>query len=177
MKTTRARRTKNNPNRGRFRIGYWSAALILSLSGLSGVPFAHAAVNAEQRCQQAKLIASGKMSLCLKQQLSRKVAGKSAHPALCAAKFSAAITKADLRAARSGNSCRWLVNEDSTEVDLDARPDESASNTIIIFDGIASDLYNIDLCVEGADPGVAQSNVVIIFDGAEGDTYNISTCG
>ena len=146
MKTTRARRTKITPNRGRFRIGCWFTALILSFSGLSGVPFAHAAVSAEQRCQQAKLIASGKMSLCLKQQLSRKVAGKSSHPALCAAKFSAALTKADLRAARSGNSCRWLVNEDGTEIDLDASPEENASNTIIIFDGAEGDTYNISTC-------------------------------
>lgn len=132
MNTTRARRAKIIPNRWRFGIGCWFTALILSLSG---VPFAHAAVSAEQRCQQAKLIASGKMSLCLKQQLSRKVAGKSSHPALCAAKFSAAITKADLRAARSGNSCRWLVNEGGAEIDHNASPEENASNTIIIFDG------------------------------------------
>ena len=144
MNTTRARRAKISPNRWRFGIGCWFIALILFFSGLSGVPFAHAAVNAEQKCQRSKLIASGKMSLCLKQQLSRKVAGKSSHPALCAEKFSAAITRADLRAARSGNSCRWLMNEDGTEIDLDAGPEESASNTSTIFGGIASDLYNID---------------------------------
>ena len=156
-----------------FAFSFFLAAVVFALIW---VPSADAAINAEQRCQQSKLVASGKMSLCLKQQLSRKVVGKSSKPGLCAAKFSADIGKADLRAARAGSSCRWLVDEDGTGIDLDAGAEESASNIIIIFDGIASDLYNIDLCVEGSDPGVAQSNVVIIFDGAEGDTYNISTC-
>ena len=153
--------------------GFFVGMLMLTLLA---PPAVASAANAEQRCQQAKLIASGKMNLCLKRQLGRSVVGKPSKSGLCEAKFAADIRKADLKAARAGSSCRWMVDEDGTEIDLDTGANGSASNVIIIFDGIASDLYNIDLCVEGSDSDVAQSNVVLIFDGAEGDTYNISTC-
>lgn len=169
-----SRRNSDIEPRSHFPFGFFVAAVMLVLLA---APSAAAAANAEQRCQQAKLIASGKMNLCLKRQLGRSVVGKPSKSGLCEAKFAADIRKADLKAARAGSSCRWMVDEDGIEIDLDAGANDSASNVIIIFDGIASDLYNIDLCVEGSESGVAQSNVVMIFDGAEGDTYNISTCG
>ena len=174
MSRTLSRQKSDVERRSRFLLVSCISGLMIALLA---APSTTAAATAEQKCQQAKLIASGKMNLCLKRQLSRSVVGKLSNSSLCEAKFAADIRKADLKAARAGSSCRWMVDGDGTEIDLDAGADGSASNVIIIFDGIASDLYNIDLCVEGSDSGSAQSNVVIIFDGAESDSYNISTCG
>ena len=88
--------------------------LILSLA-LTSAAFA---ATDEEKCQKKKLIALGKRDLCLQQERSKEVLGKTPNLAGCAEKFEKAITKADDAAAKKGAVCRWLDNGDLTATDL-----------------------------------------------------------
>src|SRR4030095_5688640 len=68
------------------------------------------AVTPEQKCQQKKLKAWGKLEFCLKKNAAKVLGGKPDASASCQTKFSAALTKA--------GTCRYLDNGDGTVSDL-----------------------------------------------------------
>ena len=89
-------------------------ALVMSLA-LTTASFA---ATDEEKCQQKKLLALGKRSLCLQKEQSKGVLGKSTNLAACTEKFARAIAKANEAAAKKDASCRWLDNGDGTATDL-----------------------------------------------------------
>ena len=96
------------------RFGLTGLFLVLSLP-LVNPAFA---ATAEERCEKKKLLALGKRTLCLDQEISREVLGKTPDFARCAERFDKAIADADKAAAKKGTSCRWLEPGDGTAVDL-----------------------------------------------------------
>jgi Protein of unknown function (DUF1566) len=69
------------------------------------------AATPEQKCQEKKLKARGKLQLCLQKNSAKVIGGKPDASATCQSKFQTALTKA-------GTACRYLDNGDGTLTDL-----------------------------------------------------------
>jgi len=76
------------------------------------------AVDATQKCQQAKLRAQGKLKSCLAKNAAVVIGGKADKSAGCQTKFTTALAKADTKASDVGTSCRYIDNGDGTVSDL-----------------------------------------------------------
>lgn len=79
---------------------------------------AQAAGTPQQKCQQAKLKAQGKLKNCLAKNASGVIVGKADESAECQTKFTTALGKADAKASEAGTSCRYIDNGDGTVSDL-----------------------------------------------------------
>lgn len=86
-------------------------ALILT-SGLLLATTAQA-VTDEEKCQKKKLIALGKLDLCIQKEAAKDVFGLTSNEAKCHEVFAKKIAQADKKVA-----CRWLDNGDGTATDL-----------------------------------------------------------
>jgi len=91
--------------------------LVVGTLIVGGVGVAQAAT-AQQKCQQSKLKAQGKLQSCLRKQHSNVIGGKADETAECQTKFTTALGKADTKATTAGTSCRYIDNGDSTVSDL-----------------------------------------------------------
>jgi hypothetical protein len=80
---------------------------------------AQAGLTADQKCQQAKLKAQGKLEFCLGKDHAKQVGGGADASAACWAKFEDALAKADAKATKAGIVCRFMDNTDGTVSDLD----------------------------------------------------------
>jgi hypothetical protein len=87
------------------------AGACVALAGVLVVAVSAYAVTPEQKCQEQKLKAQGKLELCLKKNAAKVIGGKPDAAAACQTKFSAALTKA-------GTACHYLDNGDGTVSDL-----------------------------------------------------------
>ena len=76
-------------------------------------------LTAEQKCEQSKLKAQGKLQACLAKNAAGMIDGKADAEADCRAKFQAALDKADTKAEAASTSCRFMDNGDGTVSDLD----------------------------------------------------------
>ena len=87
---------------------------------LGAIGTAQAAATPEQKCQQAKLKAQGKLAGCLAKNTAGVIGGKEDAEATCRTKFATALQKADDKAAAAEppTSCRYLANGDGTVSDL-----------------------------------------------------------
>ncbi|MBI5506594.1 MAG: DUF1566 domain-containing protein [Deltaproteobacteria bacterium] len=83
-----------------------------------GAAVALAAPTPEQKCQQSKLKAHGKLLSCLATNEAGMIGGKDDASATCQSKFTTAIGKADTKAAAASASCRILDNGNGTLSDL-----------------------------------------------------------
>lgn len=84
------------------------AAVFIALALCAGTALA---VTPEQKCQEKKLKARGKLELCLQKNAAGLIAGKPDGSAACRTKFQTALTKA-------GTACRYLDNGNGTVSDL-----------------------------------------------------------
>lgn len=91
---------------------------VAACAALLWIGTAQAAGTAQQKCQQAKLKAQGKLQACLKKTAAGVIGGKVDASADCRTKFQAALTKADATATRAATSCRYIDNGDGTVSDL-----------------------------------------------------------
>lgn len=80
---------------------------------------AAAEVSPQQRCQQVKVKAYGKLRACLLVSEAKVRIGKPDKSDKCRTAFSAQLAAADAAAERKGASCRFLDNGDGTVSDLD----------------------------------------------------------
>lgn len=115
---------------------HWTgtACLVLLVSGT-----AHAAVSAQQKCEQSKLKAQGKLETCLKKNAARMIGGALDASEACRANFQTALTKADTKATAAATSCRYMDNGDGTVHDLDTGLVWEQKNTAV---GSGTDLTN-----------------------------------
>lgn len=88
-----------------------TAGACIALAGILLLGGSAHAATPEQKCQEAKLRAQGKLQLCLQKNSAKVVAGRPDASAACQMKFQAALTKA-------GTACRYLDNGDGTVSDL-----------------------------------------------------------
>ncbi len=95
-----------------------SIARVAACATLLWVGTAQAAVTPQQKCQQAKLKAQGKLKSCLAKNSSGAIVGKTDESAECQTKFITALTKADTKASDAGTKCRYIDNGDGTVSDL-----------------------------------------------------------
>lgn len=93
----------------------WTVAVLVTLIWGSTT---QAAGTPEQKCQQAKLKAQGKLKSCLAKNAAGVVVGKLDEAAECQTKFTTALAKADTKASDAGASCRYMDNGDGTVSDL-----------------------------------------------------------
>jgi hypothetical protein len=107
-----------------------------ALAGVLVVAVSAYAVTPEQKCQEKKLKAQGKLELCLKKNSAKVIAGKPDAAAACKTMFSDALTKA-------GTACHYLDNGDGTVSDLNTglmweQKDASSGGAIL------SDPHDVD---------------------------------
>jgi len=102
------------------------------------------AVDATQKCQQAKLKAQGKLKSCLTKNAAGVIAGKLDNSAECETKFTAALQKADDRATANGTSCRYIADADTV----------SDLNTGLVWEKkTASGIHNVSTTYTWASSG------------------------
>lgn len=66
-------------------------------------------VTDEQKCQKKKLLALGKLDLCMEKEKAKEAIGKTSDTSTCQTRF-----QKQLASAEKSGSCRWLENSDAT---------------------------------------------------------------
>jgi len=87
--------------------------MVAASATLLWLGIAQAATTPEQKCQQSKLKAQGKLKTCLAKSAAGVIVGKADTSAECQTKFAAALSKADTKAADAGTSCRYMADADT----------------------------------------------------------------
>jgi hypothetical protein len=80
-----------------------------------------ASLSVEGKCTIDKLTAAKKRGICLANASINNLKGKIPDREKCETKFSEAIVKADVKAAKKGGACRWMGTGAETVIDLNKR--------------------------------------------------------
>lgn len=111
-----------------------TALLTILLAGT-----AYAGLSAQQKCEQAKLKAQGKLQMCLKKNAANMLGGALDAAGDCRTRFQNALTKADGKASMAAASCRYIDNGDGTVGDLNTGLVWEQKNTTV---GSGTDVAN-----------------------------------
>src|SRR5262249_13846097 len=93
------------------RVTSWTLAVCAALL-CAGT--AQATVTAQQKCEQVKLKAQGKLQNCLKKNAAGIIGGKADAAADCQTKFTTALAKADAKAAAATRPPRAATSTTAT---------------------------------------------------------------